>query len=298
MTERILELPEHLVELIDIEREIGLTEQGSNVLEILRASSQELHRDQVLRRDDRDPHAIDRDDPGVRQEQLLESRPGQHDVERHPRLAVDDRQDARLADERFVSDGRREARCVERTKKRREVRDRDGDVDIVGHAGHAVDGDRLRAEQIPARVSALRCCGEGGERGGERGAGLHGGARRRGGASRGPLRGRRASARRGQGLVHALARARSCAIAAVARCQHVAHRRCARRATSRAPRTRGSIRPGIASPRSEDTATSRSGSPRAARRRSRRRRSCCARSTHARRRDGCRGSPVRRPCAG
>ena len=162
---------------------------------VLRSSGENLRDDELLRRDDRNRHAVQIDAPHGARELLLGAGAPEHEVERKGRRGVDERQHARLAHEaRGVSYAQAKARLLHggdepvgilRVEERR-------DVDVAGQPRPSPDDDRLGAEDVPPVPEPLQ---HGRERPQQLTGGRHGAAARPpGGASRDPPRAPRPTA--------------------------------------------------------------------------------------------------------
>jgi hypothetical protein len=73
-----------------------------DILEVARATGEDLHHHEVFGPDHRDLHAGDQGRFRGADEQLLEARPREHDIDRHARRLVNHRHDSRRRDERVV----------------------------------------------------------------------------------------------------------------------------------------------------------------------------------------------------
>jgi hypothetical protein len=78
----------------------ALCEDPANVLEVLRATGEDLGHDEIFGADERDCRTRDVDKDRPLEEGVLQARSGQHEIERESRPGVLHRKHARLADER------------------------------------------------------------------------------------------------------------------------------------------------------------------------------------------------------
>lgn len=125
--------------------------QRRRVIDVLGPPGEHLRDDHVLGMQEWHGYTVDVHQPDSGEEFVFETRPGQHDVERHPRLAVHERHHACSIHEVGVADAQREAgglhvadegtRCIGRQSNR--------DIDIGAQARDTIGHHRLGAKDVP-----------------------------------------------------------------------------------------------------------------------------------------------------
>lgn len=153
LTERLFELVQEILDLVEGELVAGDRDQLAHVLEVFRPAREQLRDDEVLARDHghlERPHAVSR---GALDEQLLETGTGDHDVHRDPTPCVNERDHPRRADERRIVEARDKPGAPEPLDElgRSELTEIDRQIEIGGRAGMSVHGDRLGAEHVPPK---------------------------------------------------------------------------------------------------------------------------------------------------
>ena len=127
-----------------------------DIIEILRAPSENLHRHDVLRTCNGNVDTTNQTSLSALEEEFFDTGAREHYVHRNTARRVNYGQHARLLDELVVVGARSEARRAKRVDQRtnRHLIESHGNVDVDGQAGRTMDCSRLGAKDIPAHSEA------------------------------------------------------------------------------------------------------------------------------------------------
>ena len=137
-----------------IERRSSLLNHSPDILDVFRASSKHLRDDEVLRADDGNLGLADCDRNRPLQKIFLETRPGQDNIQRHARAAIDKGQNARAGQEIGIVNEEMETALPHRLDERVDDFGIDcrGDIDIRAETWASPDDRGLCTEQVPRQT--------------------------------------------------------------------------------------------------------------------------------------------------